>query len=372
MNDKYHMNNDSTLYMTALSMMKSVGPATARKLITLAGSAKGVFERKTLNQANYHILPKVLHELKDPNTLIMAEKELKFAEKNNIRVLTYYDSTFPFRLKQCSDSPLVIFKKGSGELESRHMLAIVGTRKATNYGRSVCKNLIEGLMGLDVTIVSGMALGIDETAHNSAIDNGINTIAVLGHDLTKIFPSQHRDLSEKITENGSLLTEFSRSEEYNAWDFPSRNRIIAGLVDATVVIESAEKGGSLITADLSNSYNRDVFAFPGRTSDEFSKGCNSLIKGQGAAMIESAQDLMEMMNWNPSEKALNIQIDLFECLNESEKEIAHLIKKNDVVGLDFLLTHSSLNISELCNTLLHLEFKNIVASLPGKVYSIKA
>ena len=366
------MNNDSTLYMTALSMMKSIGPSMARKLINAAGSAKEVFELKTLNHAMYKIPAKVLDELRDSQTMVSAEKELEFARKNNIQVLTYYDPTFPFRLKQCSDSPLVIFAKGSGALESKHMLAIVGTRKATSYGRSVCKKLIEDLKGLDLTIISGLALGIDGTAHESAIESNLNTIGVLGHDLTRIYPHQHSELYKKVEHNGLLISEFSREAMYTVGNFPSRNRIIAGMADATVVIESAEKGGSLITADISNSYNREVFAFPGRISDEFSRGCNSLIKGQGAAMIEGAQDLIEMMNWNNSERPVNIQIDLFECLNESEKEIAQLIKKNDNVGMDFLLTHSALNISTLCNILLQLEFKNIITSLPGKVYSIKA
>lgn len=366
------MNNDSTLYMTALSMMKSVGPNAARKLISAAGSAKKVFELKNQHLANYKIPSKIFQELKQIQTLRLAENEISFTEKNNIQIITFYDSTYPYRLKQCIDSPLVLYKKGNGVIEGKHVLAVVGTRNATNYGRSVCEKLIEGLKCLDITVVSGLALGIDGVAHKSAISNNINTVAVLGHDLTKTYPHQHIELSEKIVENGSLLTEFSRSFIYNKGNFPSRNRIIAGLADATVVVESAVKGGSLITADIANSYDRDVFAFSGRCNDEYSKGCNALIKSQGAALIEDAVDLIQLMGWDVENKQVNRQIDLFESLEKSEKEIADIIKENDHVHLEKLLSLSGLNISALSNVLLQLEFKNVVSSLPGKLYSIKA
>ena len=293
------MCTDKLLYQIGLTLIPGVGDVLGRKLVTLCGSAEAVFKEPR------HLLKKIprigdllAQAVVNSELLLKAEKEVIFIERYRITPLYFQDSGYPHRLKHCLDGPLLLFYKGTADLNSNRVVGIVGTRKATEYGKGVTRELIAGLVPQQVLVVSGLAYGIDSCAHRFSLDFGLNTIGVLGHGLDTVYPWLHRSLAEKMLTQGGLITEFLSKTKPDRSNFPRRNRIIAGLCDVIIVVEAGRKGGALITADIANSYNREIFAVPGRTTDEISAGCNKLIRFNKACMVESVNDLAYHLGWD--------------------------------------------------------------------------
>lgn len=355
----------------ALTLLEGVGSVTARNLVSYCGSVEGVFrERKKNLEKIPGIGPATAEKIISHNTFERAEKELAFIERHEIKPLFYLDKDFPSRLKSCSDAPVMLYYKGTADLNQHRMIAIVGTRNASDYGRTITEKITEELKAYEIIIVSGLAYGIDITAHKASIKNEIPTIGVLGHGLDRIYPAIHKSTAEKMMEQGGLLTEFMTDTKPDKENFPQRNRIVAGMCDAVLVIEAAKSGGALITAEIANSYNRDVFAIPGRTSDPYSAGCNYFIKMNKAALVESAADIAEMMQWNAEkhEAVKPKQKQLFVELTEEEKQLVEIISQHGKTHIDLITSSLPLPVSKISATLLSLEFKGVIKSLPGKMY----
>ena len=366
--------DDNFLYKIALSVIPGIGGILARNVVAYVGSVEGVFAEsvKTLQK-----IPGIgeinAHRIKDKEVLIKAGKELKFIEKNKIDISFYTDKDFPRRLKTCVDAPVLIYSKGKMNLNEQRIVSIVGTRNATNYGKQVCEDLIEKFYerNYKVVVVSGLAYGIDIQAHKSALKFNIPTVGVVGHGLDKLYPSLHVETARKMLDNGGILTDFPSGTKIDPSNFIRRNRIIAGLADATIVVESAVKGGALITAEIASSYNRDVFAFPGRAGDVYSKGCNQLIRNSGANLIEGIDDLEFFMGWEQTKKSKTVQTDLFVELNADEEKIVTLLRENIELFIDQISSELILPVSKVSALLLNLEFKNVVVAMPGKMYKLK-
>ncbi|MBN1118649.1 MAG: DNA-processing protein DprA [Bacteroidales bacterium] len=361
----------SSLYHIALSMIPKVGPRLARNLVSYLGSPEAVFKEKksTLSKVP-GIGTAILNGINISEVLQNAELELKSIEEKDIKYLFYLDKLFPYRLRECDDAPILLFYKGENCFNSEKLISVVGTRRATEYGESLTSKLIEDLKLLapDTIIVSGFAYGIDIAAHKAAMDAKLKTIAVFGHGVEQVYPSLHKRYLQGVLENGCVCSEFQHNKKPDPGNFVSRNRIIAGLTDATVVVESGEKGGALITADMANSYNRDVFAFPGRTNDKYSRGCNKLIKSNLATLIESAEDMVKFLRWDIAAKAVPIQRSMFIDLPPQEDALFQLLKDSKNMSLDDLSHLSKMPVATVSALLLNLEFKGIVRSLPGKNY----
>ncbi len=362
---------EELIYQIASTLIPGVGDIVGKKLVAYCGSPEAVFKEKKSNLARIQgISPKTLAGIFDPALRKRAEEEVRFMEKHKIQSFYFSENDYPARLKQCIDSPLMLYYKGSTKLKRQKVISIVGTRKATNYGQSVISELVEGLREHNVLIVSGLAYGIDTLAHKSALQNQLDTVAVLAHGLDRIYPHLNRGLAEKIAWQGGLLTDFMSKTNPDRENFPKRNRIVAGLSDAVVVVESAKKGGALITADIANSYNRDVFAVPGRIKETYSEGCNFLIKTNRAALIQSADDLIYMMGWKEQKKPFAVQRKIFVELPESEKILIDLLKEQDEMGIDQLCIKSKMSATKVASALLNLEFEGLVKCLPGKIYKL--
>ncbi len=304
-----------------------------------------------------------------------AEEEVKFCEKNAIKIISYYNDEYPKRLHHCKDAPFLIYQKGCASLNESKMVNIVGTRNATLYGKSITHKIVEDLSPYNVTIVSGLAYGIDAEAHRKALEFNLPTIGVLAHGLDQIYPHLHKKLAAQILDaNGALITEFKQASKPDRQNFPARNRIVAGMCDATIVVESAAKGGSLITADIAQSYNRDVFAVPGRINDKFSEGCNNLIKYNVAALIHSGEDIVKMLGWDVAQKTQkkkSKQRSLFIELDPSEQQIIDYMEKiESPMHVDDLNQNIDLPSSTISMALLSLELKGIVHSRPGSCYAM--
>lgn len=370
------MNSESLKFKIGVTLIKGIGGNLAKNLIAYLGSEEAIFRESQQNLAKIPGIGSVLsHEISNQNVLNRAEEEIDFILKNNIQVHYFRDREYPYRLKECADAPIMLYSKGNCNLNNSRMIGIVGTRNATENGKENCQKLIADLAQAEPNsiIVSGLAYGIDICAHKAAIDNGLATIGVIGHGLDRIYPAAHRQTAVKMLENGMLVTEYLSGTNPDRPNFVQRNRIIAGLCDATVVVESAARGGALITAEASNEYNRDVFAFPGRVNDEWSKGCNALIKNNKASLIESAADIMKFMNWQQSEieKINYIQTSLFLDLNDEEQEIVSLLRlNNDGLQLNDMAIRLNKPISKMSSMLLEMEFKGLLKCLPGNVYRI--
>jgi DNA processing protein len=365
------MDNNLLKYKIGISMIPGIGCITAKKLIAYTGSIEGVFKEKRKSLLKIPGIGKVLADEIINNTVLHdAEKEIEFIEKYKITPLFYLDPEYPERLKRCSDSPVMLYIKGTVNLNHQKILSIVGTRSATHYGKNICEKLVSKLAeaGHDPIIVSGLAYGIDVCAHKAALKNNLLTIAVLGHGLKSIYPSLHANIAREISKHGALVTEFTSEVIADRPNFVKRNRIIAGLSDATIVVESGEEGGALITADIANSYNRDVFAVPGRTDDKVSKGCNKLIKTNKASLIENVEDLEYLLGWETQQKNKVIQKELFVKLDIDEQKILDIIQQNGEIPIDSICFKSDMPVSKVSPLLLNLEFAGIVKSLPGKVY----
>ncbi len=359
-------------YTLALQRVPNLGDTNAKKLIRLVGSAEGIYKEKKANLLKVDGIGVFkLKELSEKIQLDEADAELHFIEDNNIEYRYFLDKLYPEKLKHCIDGPILFFQSGNIDLQNKKIISIVGTRKVTSYGKSFCEKLIEDLAPLHPIIVSGFAYGVDIIAHKAAMTNGLQTIACLAHGFNQIYPKVHKKYVHKVEEHGGFITEFWSSDSFDRNNFLKRNRIIAGLSQTTIVIESAIKGGSLVTADIANSYNREVFALPGRATDSQSQGCNNLIKTQQAQMITNAADLIYMLGWEIEETPLKPQqTQLFVELTEEEKVIFNYLKIQDKEGLDSIALACKVPTFKVATLLLSLELKGLVRPLPGKLFQV--
>lgn len=368
------MNSDQLRYKIGIGLIPKIGPVLTRRLIAYCGSAEGIFKEKKNRLAKIPGIGEILVDhIVNHKNLDAADIEIDFISKNNISALFYLDESYPERLRQCEDAPVILYVKGKTEINRKKVISIVGTRNPTDYGRSITRELVEQIAASypDTLIVSGLAYGIDICAHKAALKNNMETVGVLGHGLSVLYPSAHREAARQMIEHGALITEFRHDEKPESPNFVKRNRIIAGLSDATLVMESGEKGGALITADIANSYNRDVFAFPGRINDKYSVGCNRLIKTNRAALLESLADLEYLMGWQKTDKtSAVIQKELFIELGPVETLLIDLLRKDNSMTIDQLALHSNMPTSKTSAMLLNLEFQGMVRCLPGKVYQL--
>jgi DNA processing protein len=365
---------DSLRYKIGIGLIPKIGPVLTKRLVAYCGSAESVFREKKAALAKIPGIGETLvdHILRHKD-LDAADAEIDFIQQHQITTLFYLDPDYPERLRQCEDAPILLYSKGNTPLNRNKVISIVGTRNPTDYGRSVTRELVESLAAEypDILVVSGLAYGIDICAHKSALKSNLDTLAVLGHGLSFLYPSAHREAARQITDKGALVTEFRHDEKPEAVNFVKRNRIIAGLADATIVMESGEKGGALITADIANSYHRDVFAFPGRVTDKCSTGCNRLIKTNRAALIESLRDLEYLMGWQRTGKIAGpVQKELFIELGNEEKQLMELLRHECNLTIDQLALLGNMQISKVSGMLLNLEFKGLVKCLPGRVYQL--
>jgi DNA processing protein len=360
------------LYQIALTLIPGIGDINAKRLVAYCGGVEAVFsERKRALLKIPGIGEATVGSLISHNAFPRAEQEMEFMNKYGISHYFYLDQGYPLRLKQCIDSPLMLYYKGNADLNHQRIVSIVGTRRATNYGKSQCHQIIEGLVSMGVLVTSGLAYGIDTAAHKAALDFGLSTVAVLGHGLDRIYPQLNKPLAGRMVHQGGLLTEFLSGSNPDRENFPKRNRIVAGIADATIVIEAGVRGGALITADIANSYNRDVFAVPGRVGDELSAGCNNLIRTNRAALIQSAEDIKYIMNWDISaSSATPAQRELFISLSADEQSLLAVLKQEGDCGIDMLCQETQLMPAKVASALLNLEFEGIVKCMPGKIFRL--
>ena len=366
------MTDQEKIYLLALHRLPQIGDATSKKLLEILGSAEAIFKEKTtlLQKINGLGLKRV-KAIKNECDLDGAELELQFINENNIDFLYFKDKAYPPRLKYCIDSPIVLFQRGNIDYSNRPIISIVGTRKITSHGIHFTKELISDLKVFNPIIVSGFAYGTDIVAHKQALEEKLQTIGCLAHGLNQMYPKAHSKYVYTIESNGGFITDFCSDEEFERTNFLKRNRIIAGLSEATVVIESAEKGGSLVTAEFAYSYNREVFALPGRHSDKMSIGCNNLIKKQQAMMITCAADVPYILGWELEKRPKkNIQFELFNELSPEEKVVVETLKGFKKTELDQLAMACNIPTSKLTSFLLQLELKGIIRPLPGKQFEL--
>lgn len=363
------MSDQDLFYLLALLKVDGVGDIMAKKMLTHCGNAENVFKTK-INQiaAIDGVGSVLLKNLKDNAVFEKANRELEFIQSNDIKVSFFKDEDYPDRLKHCIDSPVLIFSSGNINLKNKKIVSIVGTRQITSYGMEFCRKLIEDIAPLDPVIVSGFAYGVDIVAHQLAMDYNLQTIGVLAHGLNQIYPKSHKKYVAKMEENGGFITEFWSSSNPDKENFVRRNRIVAGMSEATIVIESADRGGSLITANLANDYNRDVFAVPGRVTDKYSQGCNDLIKTQKANVLTSAADLVYILNWDIENKAKPVQKQLFVELEPDEQKIYDFLLKNGKELLDVVALQCDFPIYKISGLLLNMELKGVIRPLPGKLF----
>jgi len=362
---------EQLLYQVGVTLLPGVGDVNAKKLIAYCGGVEAVFHQKKSHLLKIDgIGPKLADAITNQSVLKRAEEELEFIKKHNIKALFYTENEYPLRLKQVHDSPVLIYFKGNAELNEAKVLSVVGTRKVSEHGKLICEQILAGFKNENVLIVSGLAYGVDTQAHKSSLDNGLNTIAVLAHGLDRIYPGANRGLAKRMIEQGGLLTDFPSRTNPDAPNFPKRNRIIAGLADATLVIESAKKGGSLITADIANSYNRDVFAVPGRPNDVYSNGTNFLIRTNRAALVESAEDIKYMMGWDIAGKENSAQKKLFIELKPEEEILMNILAQEKDSTIDLIALKAQMPMSKVSVILLNLEFEGLIRCLPGKVFKL--
>jgi len=360
------------IYQIGVTLLPGVGDVLGKKLIAYCSGVEAVFKQKrNALEKIPNIGGKLVNVILNQNVLIRAEEEIKFIEEQNILPLFYLEKNYPARLKNCIDSPIMLYYKGNAELNVPKAISVVGTRKASQYGKEMCEKIVEGLVEHDALIVSGLAYGIDTCAHKTSLHRQLKTVAVLGHGLDRLYPYLNRQLSEKILNHGGLLTEFLSQSTPDRENFPKRNRIIAGMSDATIVVEAAKRGGALITAEIANSYNRDVFAVPGRIGDTYSEGCNFLIKSNKAVLIQSAKDIGYILGWDAANtKQPRKQRELFVELSLEEEKIVAVLQQKETTGIDTICAETKLPISKIAAALLNLEFQGLVRALPGRVFKL--
>lgn len=368
------MNDDKLVYQIALTQINGIGRILGRNLVLSLGDVEAVFKEKSQNLHKLQGIGSFLvKEIKNPELFRVAEKEINFIRKNNIQVYFFTDDAYPYRLKECVDMPLLLYYKGNADLNSSKMISMVGTRNATSYGIDFCANFISDLSKKypETVVVSGLAYGIDIQSHRAALKSGLATVGVMAHGLDRVYPYTHRQTAFEMVEQGGLLTEYISGTNPEKYNFVTRNSIIAGLSDATIVVESASKGGSLITADIANAYNRDVFAVPGRITDKSFKGCLNLIKQNKATLLDSLDVLEANLGWDRQKTQKNIQqtFQFEEDLTNEEKLVVDAI--HDRIHINQLAIKTNIAIHQLAFLLLELEFKNIIKPLPGGMYARK-
>ncbi|MEO0526949.1 MAG: DNA-processing protein DprA [Bacteroidota bacterium] len=364
------MTKDELVAILRLQSIPNIGDVSAKKLISHCGSPNAVFEDKMQHLLRIDGIGKLtVQHLYNGLHLEAAEEEYEFIQKHDIAFSYFMDNDYPNYLKHCADGPLLIFKRGKINLEGRKIISVVGTRNITNYGMAFCEEFIADLAPLNPVIVSGFAYGVDICIQKAAIKHGLQTIGCLAHGLNQIYPKPHSKYMSEVEKNGGFFTEFWSTSHPERENFLKRNRIIAGMSEATIVVESAEKGGSLVTADIAHSYNRDVFAVPGRAKDKYSVGCNNLIKQQKAHMLTSAGDLIYLMDWEIQEKKVQpLQKELFLDLNTNEQVIYSYLQKEGKQLLDSIALDCRLPVFKVSSTLLNMEIKGIIRPLPGKLF----
>lgn len=363
--------SDDLLYTIALTKVPKVGYKLSKTLISYSGSAEKVFQTKgQVLKKIPGIGEQVARNILNFSNFDAAEKDLAFCQKHEIEILRYTDDQYPQRLLHHEDSPTLLFYRGVANLNKDRMLAIVGTRSPTVRGKHMTQKIVEELKAYNVTVVSGLAYGIDAAAHRAALEHQIPTIGVLGNGIDRIYPSAHTKLSKEMMNTGGILSQFAIGSKPDRENFPMRNKVVAGMCDAVIVVESAVSGGSIITAEFANHYNKDVFAIPGRISDEKSAGCNRLIRIHKANLLESAADIAYIMRWESgSTQVVQRSLDFTE-LSENQSNILKYLKEKESANTDDMHLDLQLSLSELANLLLELELKGIIISHPGKRYSL--
>lgn len=373
------MTEQETIYAIAFSFVPRLNLLNRRMLLEAMGSATEIYEQRQhlrkffpdANQSSLEVLAAMDTYLK------RAEEELAFAQAGHIQCIGFHDDGYPARLRECPDAPTLLYYRGTASLNSQHIISMVGTRQITQYGKEICRQFVKDLKHLcpDTLIVSGLAYGVDIHCHRSALEQGMDTVGVLAHGLDQIYPRMHRDTAVQMVHQGGLLTEFPSRSNADKKNFVQRNRIVAGMADATIVVESAQKGGSLITAEISESYGRDVFAFPGRIGDKYSQGCNNLISSNRAGLITCAEDFVKAMGWDTEcnlRKQLNegLQQEFFPDLTEEEQRIVKALKGTDSKQINILTIDTALPIGKLTSLLFNLEMKGVVRLLSGGCYRL--
>lgn len=363
------------LYQIALTLVPNIGPVQAKILMENFGDAASIFKATEDRLKTIEGIGAIrAHSIKSFIDFKEAENEISFIEKYKITPLFLTDKNYPQRLLNCYDSPTLLYYKGEADLNASKIVAVVGTRNHTEYGKQFTERLIEELTDQHILVISGLAFGIDAIAHKTSLKNNLSTVGVLAHGLDQVYPSQHASLAkDMVKKSGGLLTEFKSKTQPDKHNFPIRNRIVAGMSDAIIVVETGIKGGSMITAELANGYNKDVFAVPGKVTDAKSSGCNHLIKNNKAVLLTEAKELIELMNWEESansKKGKKRQREIFIELNGNEKIIVDILKEKDTVHIDELNFKSSLSSSAVAAAILNLELQNVVVSLPGKIYQL--
>ncbi len=365
------MNSNQLQLQIALSLLQGIGPVRARKMLSVLPDLQFLFtanlrELEHTTGVSYSLLKKMRRQ----EALQAAEEELNFIHKKGIQTYFYTDVDYPRRLKQCEDAPILLYGKGSLDMNPLKTVAVVGTRNATPYGIQVCEELIQSFIGQNILVVSGMAYGIDICIHQLCVKHGIPTIGVLGHGLDRLYPQAHSSIAKRMLEKGGLLTEFMSGTNPDRENFPMRNRIVAGMCDATIVIESKSKGGSLITAELANDYSRDVFAVPGNVGQQYSEGCNQLISQSKAHLYLSPKHFLKWMDWTAQDKKPTRQRQLFVHLKPEEQEMVSLLENEGELHMDTLAYKSNKPISQTSVLLFQLEMQGCVKALPGKKYAL--
>lgn len=366
------MSDQDLIYILALQNVPKIGDITAKKLIAHCGSAEAVLkEKRNLLLKIDGIGNSMLQDVNNKNHLLAAEEELKFIRENAISCLYFMDNNYPEKLKHCIDGPILLFQSGNVDLKKQRLISIVGTRKITSSGVAFCEQLIEQLAVFNPVIISGFAYGTDITAQKAALKHSLQTVGCLAHGLNQVYPKVHKKYVAEIEKNGGFLTEFWSSSNPERENFLKRNRVIVGISEATIVIESAERGGSLVTADIANSYNRDVFAVPGRTTDSQSTGCNNLIKYNKAHLLSNPMDVPYILNWElDNDKKPAIQKQLFVELEEDEKVIYNFLQPIEPQLLDIIALECQMPIFKVASVLLNMELKGVIRPLPGKLFEV--
>jgi DNA processing protein len=364
------MKND-VLYQFALTQVPQIGHVQARLLTQHFGNAANIFKAPVAHLEKIEGIGSVrAHSIRSFRGFADAEKELVFLEKHRIKTLFLTDPDYPQRLLHCYDPPTLLFFRGNADLNASHVISVIGTRSNTEYGKQLTEKLIKELAAWQVLVISGLAFGIDALAHKNALKQGLNTVGVLAHGIDTLYPPEHASLAREMIKQGGLLTEFRSGAKPDKHHFPTRNRIVAGMSDAVIVVETGAKGGSMITAELANGYNKDVFAFPGKTTDAKSAGCHSLIKNNKAVLLTEAADLVNLMGWEEKVAVKKKkQQSIFIELSEPEKRIVDMLKEKDL-HIDQIHQGSALSNSTIAAAMLNLELQQVVESLPGKVYRL--
>ncbi len=368
------MEDRQLIHRIALSMLKGIGPVNARSLVAYCGGVDPIFTDRAVRRSLEKVpgIGKVLAASITANGMLKeAEKELAYVRKHKLRMLFYLDADYPKRLRNCEDAPVLLYARGNAGLDPPRSVAIVGTRTPTEAGKHLCEELVEGLATSGCTIVSGLAYGIDIVAHRTALRSGLDTIGCVAHGLDRVYPGEHAATAKEMCGQGALVSELPSGSTFAPGNFPARNRVIAGLSDCTIVVESGPKGGSLITADIANSYDREVMAFPGRPIDSRSAGCNRLIQQSRAHLVTCAEDVLKLMEWIPQPKKKEVvQSTLFTDLMPEEQRLVDVIREQGKVDIDTLCFRSKILPHKAAALLLNLEFNGVVRSLPGKLYEL--